>query len=103
LEGVVFKITDFGAFVKLGGNRLGLIHISQIAEDYVKNIADHLKVGDKVTARVVQVRNDGKIDLTLKTPKEKEENNTFPKNRAFKTNIFEEKINEFLQQKQPAA
>jgi S1 RNA binding domain protein len=98
LEGAIFKITDFGAFVKLSGNRLGLIHISQIAEDYVKNVSDHLKVGDRITARVVGVRNDGKIDLTLKAPKE--QGNSFPKDREFKTSVFEEKINEFLQQKQ---
>lgn len=101
LEAQVFKITDFGAFVKLPGNRLGLIHISQIADDYVKNISDHLKVGDRVNARVVQVTADGKIDLTLKMPKEQA--NTFPKNKEFKTNIFEEKMFEFLNQKNKQA
>lgn len=101
VEAQVFKITDFGAFVKLPGNRLGLIHISQIADDYVKNISDHLKVGDRVNARVVQVTADGKIDLTLKMPKE--QTNTFPKNKKFKTNIFEEKMNEFLNQKNKQA
>jgi len=98
LEAEVFKITDFGAFVKLSGNRRGLIHISQIAEDYVKNVSDHLKVGDKVSVRVVQVASDGKIDLTMKLPKEQSSN--FPKNREFKINIFEEKINEFLKTNQ---
>jgi S1 RNA binding domain protein len=95
LDAEVFKITDFGAFVKISGNRLGLIHISQIADDYVKKVADHLKVGDRVTARVVQVRDDGKIDLTLKTAKE--QMNSYPRDREFRHNIFEEKINSFLQ------
>lgn len=97
LEAEVFKITDFGAFVKLSQNRRGLIHISQIAEDYVKNVSDHLKVGDKVKARVVQVTKDGKIDLTLKDLKL--DANSFPRNREFRANTFEEKINEFLRQK----
>lgn len=96
LEAEVFKITDFGAFVRLPGARRGLIHISQIADDYVKDISKHLKVGDKVTARVVQVTGDGKIDLTLKA--QKEQLNSYPKNKEFKTNIFEDKINSFLQQ-----
>lgn len=97
LEVEVFKVTDFGAFVKFSGNRRGLIHISQIADDYVKNVADHLKIGDKVTARVVQVAGDGKIDLTLKSVKEKQTSFT-PKNKEFRANTFEEKINSFLAQ-----
>lgn len=95
-EAEVFKITDFGAFIRLPGARRGLIHISQIADDYVRDISKYLKVGDKVTARVVQVTVDGKIDLTLKTPKE--QMNSYPRNKEFKTNVFEEKINSFLQQ-----
>ena len=94
-EAEVIKVTDFGAFVKLPGSRRGLIHISQIADDYVKDVADHLKVGDKVTARVVQVTKDGKIDLTLKSAKE-EQMSFAQKNKEFKTNIFEEKMNNFL-------
>jgi len=97
LEAEVFKITDFGAFVKLSGARRGLIHISQIADDYVKNVSDHLKVGDKVSARVVQVTPDGKIDLTLKAVREDQQSG-YPKAKEFKTNVFEEKINSFLQQ-----
>lgn len=94
-EAEVFKITDFGAFVKLPGARRGLIHISQIADDYVKNVADHLKVGDKVTARVVQVTSDGKIDLTLKAVKD-EQMSFAAKNKEFRINTFEEKINAYL-------
>ena len=94
-EAEVIKVTDFGAFVKLPGSRRGLIHISQIADDYVKDVADHLKVGDKVTARVVQVTKDGKIDLTLKSAKE-EQMSFAPKNKEFRVNIFEEKINAYL-------
>lgn len=91
----VFKITDFGAFVKLPGNRRGLIHISQIADDYVKSVADHLKVGDKVSARVVQVTGDGKIDLTLKSVRD-DQASFAAKNKEFRVNTFEEKINAYL-------
>ena len=92
----VFKITDFGAFVKFSGNRRGLIHISQIADDYVKNVSDHLKVGDRVNARVAQITKDGKIDLTLKVSKESA--GSFSKDKEFRINTFEEKIEEFLRQ-----
>ncbi|PIR65555.1 MAG: RNA-binding protein S1 [Candidatus Omnitrophica bacterium CG10_big_fil_rev_8_21_14_0_10_43_8] len=95
VEVEVIKITDFGAFVKFSDNRRGLIHISQIAEDYVKNVTDHLNIGDKVSARVVQISGDGKIDLTLKAAKE-ETVSAGPKNKEFRTNVFEEKFNAYL-------
>jgi len=95
LEAEVFKITDFGAFVRLPGKMRGLIHISQVSDDYVKNINAYLKIGDRVRARVLQVTEDGKIDLTLKTLKPDSE--TYPKDKTFKTSAFADKIEEFLQ------
>ncbi|MFH1848070.1 MAG: S1 RNA-binding domain-containing protein [Candidatus Omnitrophota bacterium] len=73
LDGIVSKIAEYGAFCDLTGcNKKGLVHISQISSDFVKNVSDHLKVGDKVRARVVRVTPDGKIDLSLKNVKPKE-------------------------------
>ena len=70
VDAEVIKIAEFGAFVKFG-NRKGLIHISQVSDSYVKKVGDHLKVGDKVRAKVIKVTPDGKIDLTLKSGKER--------------------------------
>jgi len=69
VDAEVVKIAEFGAFVKFG-NRKGLIHISQVSDSYVKKVDDHLKVGDKVRAKVIKISPDGKIDLTLKNGKE---------------------------------
>ncbi len=69
VDAEVIKIAEFGAFVKFG-SRKGLIHISQVADSYVKKVEDHLKVGDKVKAKIIKVSPDGKIDLTLKSGKE---------------------------------
>lgn len=88
VEAEVYKITTFGAFVKLPDERKGLIHISQIAEGFVKNISDHLKIGDKVKARVISLDTD-KIDLTLK----KEYFSSYPKNKDFKSSDLEDKLN----------
>ncbi|HRZ67414.1 MAG TPA: S1 RNA-binding domain-containing protein, partial [Candidatus Omnitrophota bacterium] len=66
VEAEVIKITDFGAFVKFGSGKKGLIHISQVSDSYVKKVDDHLKIGDKVKAKIMKVSPDGKIDLTLK-------------------------------------
>lgn len=93
VEAEVFKITNFGAFVKLAGNQRGLIHISQVSDNYVKDINEHLKIGDRITARVIQIE-DGKVDLTLK--REKPVINSFPKERGFRSSDFEEKLKHFL-------
>lgn len=69
VDAEVIKIAEFGAFVKFG-NKKGLIHISQVSDSYVKKVEDHLKVGDKVKAKVIKVTPDGKIDLTLRSGKE---------------------------------
>ncbi len=70
VDAEVTKITEFGAFVKFANGKKGLIHISQVADVYVKNVNDHLKIGDKVKAKIIKISPDGKIDLTLKTRKE---------------------------------
>jgi S1 RNA binding domain protein len=66
LQGKVTGITNFGAFVELPGGSTGLVHISEVADNYVKDINDHLKVGDEVTVKVINVENDGKIGLSIK-------------------------------------
>ncbi|MCK4423698.1 MAG: S1 RNA-binding domain-containing protein [Candidatus Omnitrophica bacterium] len=66
LEVEIFKIAIFGAFVKLPGQKKGLVHISQLSDKYVKDINEHFKVGDKVQAKIVKIAQDGKIDLTLR-------------------------------------
>lgn len=94
VEVEVIKISDFGAFVKLPDNRRGLIHISQVSDDFVKNINDYLKVGDKVTARIKKIAEDGKIDLTLKQKENSPAQNH--NDKGFKASTFEEKMEAFL-------
>lgn len=66
LEGKVTGITHFGAFVELPGGVTGLVHISEIADNYVKDVNDHLKINDVVTVKVINVDKDGKIGLSIK-------------------------------------
>lgn len=66
MQGKVTGITNFGAFVELQPGVTGLVHISEIADNYVKSVADHLKVGDEVTVKVINVDKDGKIGLSIK-------------------------------------
>lgn len=66
LEGKVTGITHFGAFVELAGGVTGLVHISEVAANYVKDVNDHLKINDVVTVKVINVDKDGKIGLSIK-------------------------------------
>lgn len=65
VEGKVTGITNFGAFVELEGNVTGLVHISEVALEYVKEIKDHLKVGDTVKVKVLSI-DKNKIALSIK-------------------------------------
>ncbi len=68
LEGVVTNVTNFGAFVDVGVHRDGLVHISQLADRFVKDPNDIVKVGDKIKVRVMEVDLErGRISFTAKT------------------------------------
>ncbi|RBW67651.1 S1 domain-containing RNA-binding protein [Bacillus taeanensis] len=73
LKGKVTGITNFGAFVELPEGKTGLVHISEVADNYVKDINDHLTVGDEVEVKVIQLENDGKIGLSIKKAKDRPE------------------------------
>ncbi|SET22425.1 S1 RNA binding domain protein [Natronincola peptidivorans] len=66
LEGTVSGITNFGAFIDLGDGKTGLVHISEVADDYVKNIHDYLKDKQKVKVKVLSIGKDGKISLSIR-------------------------------------
>ncbi|NLZ48341.1 MAG: RNA-binding protein S1 [Clostridiales bacterium] len=65
VEGTVINITNFGAFVDVEG-KTGLVHISEVADTFVKDIRDHLKEQDKVKVKVISVDDNGKISLSIK-------------------------------------
>ncbi len=101
MEGVITGITKFGAFVELSSGSTGLVHISEIDDDYVKDINDFYKKSDKVKVKVLSVENNGKIGLSIKqakagyTPggkKDRKKNET--ENKA----SFEDKMNRFLKE-----
>lgn len=64
-QGRVRKIMNFGAFCEIIPGTDGLVHISEIAEGYVKKVEDHLKVGDVVPVKVISVDSEGKINLSM--------------------------------------
>ena len=64
--GTVTRTTNFGAFVDIGGGKEGLVHISKISKERVKNVEDFVKVGDKVPVKVIEIDEQGRINLTMK-------------------------------------
>ena len=64
--GKVIKIATFGAFIDLGGDKEGLLHISKISKERVNKVEDYLKLGDEVTVKVIDIDEHGKISLTRK-------------------------------------
>ena len=66
LEGKVTGITKFGAFVDLGEGKTGMVHISEVASTYVKEIRDFITEGQTVKVKVLTVGEDGKISLSIK-------------------------------------
>ncbi len=108
VQGKVTGITNFGAFVELPEGSTGLVHISEVADNYVKDINEHLKVGDQVEVKVINVEKDGKIGLSIKKAKEnpnpqpQRPRHNGPRNTRNdqrnnnKTESFEQKMNRFL-------
>jgi len=92
--GKVTGIKHFGAFVELPERKNGLVHISEVADQYVEDINDHLSIGQEVEVKVLSVGDDGKISLSIKKAKEQK-----PKPRQRKEpspEDFEKKLSSFL-------
>ncbi len=72
--GEIIAIKPYGAFVQLPTGEIGMIHISEVAEEYVKDIHDYLTVGQAVVVKVIEINEEGKYNLSLRqvTPQEAE-------------------------------
>jgi S1 RNA binding domain protein len=75
VQGKVTGITNFGAFVELPGGSTGLVHISEVADSYVKDVNDYIKVGDQIEVKVISEK-DGKTALSIKKAIERPEKQT---------------------------
>ena len=112
LEGEVTGITNFGAFVQLPEGKIGLVHISEVSNVYVKDVHDFLKEHDKVKVKVLSVDERGKVGLSIKQltpppapqpkpqrPQMENKERRGPRPQAAKvapTLSFEDKLSKFL-------
>lgn len=72
LEGKVSGITNFGVFVDIGEST-GMVHISEVARNYVKDLKEFVKIGQAVKVKVISVSPEGKISLSMKQAEEPEQ------------------------------
>ncbi len=71
VEGKITEIKPFGAFIALDESTRGLVHISQVAHGFVKDINDILSVGDTVKVKIISIdENSGKISLSIRETQE---------------------------------
>ena len=94
LEGTVVKITHYGAFVELPDGKSGLVHISEIADTYVKDVRDYLKEQEKVKVKVLGYNDKGKLDLSVKQALDPAERQSRVRAKA----SFDEKLAKFLKE-----
>ena len=66
VEGKVTGITKFGAFVELPGGKTGMVHISEVAATYVKEIRDFIQENQVVRVKILAVTPEGRINLSMK-------------------------------------
>lgn len=84
LEGVVTGIQPYGAFISLGDDLQGLIHVSEIQSGYTKNIQDVLQIGEKIQVQVIDIDEySQKISLSRRTLEEQFVNTGARKKRYF--------------------
>jgi S1 RNA binding domain protein len=95
VEGTVQRITPYGAFLQLEDGKIGLVHISEIDRNYVRSVEEHLRLNDKVQAKVVAIKEDGKIDLSIKALQD-----PAPRidRRSGRDPEFEQKLKRFMRQ-----
>jgi S1 RNA binding domain protein len=83
IEGKITGITKFGAFVELPEGKTGMVHISEVASTFVKEIKDYVKENQVVKVKVLSISDEGKISLSMKkaeAPSEKKSYTVKPEN-----------------------
>ena len=67
IEGTVTGIEDYGIFVTFGDNNNGLIHISEISKDFVKDVRDYAKENNKIQAMIIDIDSNNHYKLSIKS------------------------------------
>ena len=101
VDGKVSGITNFGAFIQLPEGKTGLVHISEVAEEYVTDIRAHLTENQEVKVKILSIEPNGKIGLSIRKAMPKK---TFNNKKAIEDNkikqseslSFEDRLAKFM-------
>ena len=66
VDGTVVKLAEYGAIVRLAGGKTGLIHISEVADTFVRDVRDYFKEHDQVRVKVLSINKKGRYELSTK-------------------------------------
>ena len=89
VEGKVTGITKFGAFVDLGDGKTGMVHISEVAPTFVKEIRDFVTENQTVKVKILNIGEDGKVSLSMKKAMETERTSNHRAPRPARPGNFE--------------
>ncbi|MCI1960057.1 MAG: S1 RNA-binding domain-containing protein, partial [Clostridia bacterium] len=74
-DGKVTRLMNFGAFVEIAPGKEGLVHISKISKERVNKVEDVLSVGDEVKVKLLEIDQQGRLNLSIKDAKKDEKKN----------------------------
>ena len=97
VDGTVTKVAPYGAFITLASGETGLVHISEVDRNFVRDINEHLRENDTVIVKVVGIKDDGKIDLSIKQA-DPDWSPERPRKRRDRDPEFEQKLKRFMKQ-----
>jgi len=104
VKGTVVRIEEYGAFVEVkapdGTVITGLVHVSEVAADFVDNIYAFLAEGDEVDVKILDVKDDGKVDLSIKRADPDWEDDETPQLRSKLDKDFNKRLRRFMHKSQ---
>lgn len=95
VEVEVVKVADFGIYVKLPNGQEGLVHVSQIANEFVKNVGDYARLGDRFSVKVIQNRG-GRLELSAKVVEPLKKRSEGADSARSAQDEFEDKLKKFM-------
>lgn len=94
----VARLHDFGAFVQVDEETTGLVHISEVHRDFVENIHAYLTEGQDVIVRVMAIKEDGRIDLSIKRAEDDWEEEVQRRQTVRPDKEFNQRLRKFMHQ-----
>ncbi|MGH8887257.1 MAG: S1 RNA-binding domain-containing protein [Egibacteraceae bacterium] len=98
VKGKVVRLHDFGAFVEIAPETTGLVHISEVHRDFVENIHAYLTEGQDIEVKIVGIKDDGRIDLSIKRADPSWEEDSHRRQTTKFDKEFNQRLRKFMHQ-----